>query len=506
MDEKVFLAIDLGASSGRAVLGRLGDGKLAINEVHRFPNIPVEARGVLYWDALSLWREICESLRIACHEAGGALAGVGVDTWGVDFGLLDAKGRLISNPVHYRDKRNNGVMERVIETVGREKIFSRTGIQFLPFNTLYQLMAMKMQGWPELGRAETLLMMPNLFSYFLCGSMASEFSIASTTQFYDPIKKGWAYDLLKEMGLPIQILTEIVEPGSVLGYLENRTIGIPAGVNIPVIAPASHDTGSAVAAVPADAGQQGCDWAYISSGTWSLMGIEVPRPILTEAALKHNFTNEGGAQGTFRFLKNITGLWPVQECRRIWALEDRAESGYDKLQSLAREAEQLARFIDPDHPTFLLPENMVDAIGNFCSKTGQKPPKTRGEYVRCILESLALKYAKVKREIEETAGNNIRLVNVVGGGSQDDLLNQLSADAMGVPVIAGPAEATAIGNILVQAIGSGVIPNLAAARMISRQSLSQKVYEPTKQVEWERAMTDFDEIESRGKALTDFGF
>lgn len=497
MSEKNFLAIDLGASSGRAVLGRVTAGKLELRELHRFPNLPVEACGVLYWDTLGIFREVCEGIRLGWQESGGSLAGVGIDTWGVDFGLLDERGRLIGNPAHYRDRRNQGAMEAVCERIGPERLYAATGLQLLPFNTLFQLYAMKEQGWTELDRAATLLMTPDLLAYFLCGRKASEFTIASTTQFLDPTTRGWAHGLLAELGLPGRILPDIVAPGTVLGPLTRRIPGVPEGV-LPVIAPAAHDTGSAVAAVPVTAGK---GWAYISSGTWSLMGIESGRPILTETARRHNFTNEGGVGG-FRFLKNITGLWPVQECRRMWSLQDGREPGYDELQAEAGKAAPLARFIDPDHPSFMLPDDMTAAIKTFCEATGQTAPRNRGEFVRCVIESLALKYAATKAQLEECSGGRIEVVHVVGGGSQDRLLNQLAADAMGVPVVAGPVEATAIGNLLVQAMAAGAVERLAAGRALVESSFPQERYEPRPDVGWDEARRRFEAIMERGKRLS----
>jgi rhamnulokinase len=489
-EREYLLALDLGASSGRGVRGRIEDGRLRLDEVHRFPNLPVEVRGTLYWDALALFREIGEAIRRAHQEAGDRLAGVGIDTWGVDFGLLDDRGRLLANPVHYRDRRNEGMMERVFAIVPRERLFARTGLQFLPFNTLFQLMALKCSAAAELERAACLLMMPDLFSYFLCGRRASEFTIATTTQFYDPIKKDWARDLLAELGLPHSILPPIVPPGTTLGLIDQRLPGLPDS-RIPVIAPAGHDTGSAVAAVPVSAGRGRDEWAYISSGTWSVMGMEVVEPIFNAAALRRNFTNEGGVAGTFRFLTNISGLWLEQECRRRWALAGEREIGYAELQAMARAAPPLRSLIDPDHPWFLLPEDMPAAIARFCRATGQPVPESKGAYIRCILESLALKYAVVRGWLEEAAGSSIRTVHIVGGGSRDELLNQWAAEALGVPVIAGPAEAAAIGNLMVQAIALGLVSDLTAARAIVRDSCALTYYEPGAGSGWDEARGRF---------------
>lgn len=493
-----FLAIDLGASSGRAVLGRFGDGGLEVEEVHRFPNRPVEVGGTLYWDMDTLFDEVCEGIRRGLDRAGGRLSGVGVDTWGVDFGLLDREGRLIENPVHYRDRRTEGIMERVFEVVPRKRIFAATGIQFLPFNTLFQLAAIKFEDPGRLSEAATMLMMPDLFHYLLCGSKTSEFTIATTTQFYDPRKNGWARAMLDELEIPLSILPKIVNPGTVVGKLDRKI----APGDIPVITPAAHDTGSAVAAVPADSEAEPGSWAYISSGTWSLMGIEVKEPILTDLALAFNFTNEGGVEGTYRFLKNIAGLWLVQECRRVWDMEDGVETSYEELKKMAEAAKPLQCLVDPDHPIFLRPEHMPDAIARFCRMTGQPAPAGKGETARCILESLVMKYSAVRRELEEISGTRIERVHVVGGGSRDELLNRLTAGAIGVPVLAGPTEATAVGNLAVQAIAGGIIPDLASARKLIGESFPVKVYEPQETDTWEGAAQRFAEIIERGKGLS----
>lgn len=488
-DDKSFLAVDLGASSGRAVLGTFSGGRLSTEEVHRFPNTPVELRGTVHWDVLGLFREIEEGIRLASARSG--LSGIGVDTWGVDFGLLDEAGRLVGTPVHYRDSRTDGIMERVFEIVPRQKIFETTGIQFLQLNTIFQLAAMKMGKWPELDRARTLLMMPDLMNYFLCGRKVCEFTEATTTQLYDPCAGGWAMGLIEALGLPSGIFPEIIMPGEVLGEFAPAG-GVPA----PVIAPATHDTGSAVAAVPAVSGKPG--WAYISSGTWSLMGIEIEEPIINEAALSRNFTNEGGVGGTFRFLKNIAGLWFLQECRRVWGIEDGREPSYQQMEEWAKEAKPFRSLIDPDHHSFLRPENMPRAMASFCENTGQDPPSSGGEMVRCALESLALKYRAVRRAIEEVSGVTIEVMHVVGGGCRNRLLNQFTADALGLPVLAGPVEATAVGNLLVQAMAAKVLPGIGAARDLVRSSFPLETYEPGSTPGW-------DEAEQRFKAILEKG-
>ncbi|HUT52762.1 MAG TPA: rhamnulokinase family protein [bacterium] len=484
-----FLAIDIGAGSGRAVLGRFKDERLEMEEAHRFPNGGAEIRGTLCWDAPRLYAEVVEGIKRGAAVAGGRLAGVGVDTWGVDFGLLGEHGQLLANPVHYRDARTDGIMERVFEVVPREKIFETTGIQFLQFNTLFQLVAMRLLKSPELDSARTLLMMPDLMNYFLCGKKVSEFTIATTTQFYDPVKKDWARDLLAALGLPAAILPGIVAPGTVLGPLAGEAAR--AAGDAPVIAPACHDTGSAVAAVPVDPSLKPGEWAYLSSGTWSLMGIEVREPIINERSLARNFTNEGGVDGTFRFLKNISGLWLIEECRRAWREAGESDPDYGEMESWALSAAPFRAFIDPDHPGFLRPANMPGAIAEFCRATGQPAPAGKGEFIRCILESLALKYRLTRDRIEDISGRKIRVLHVVGGGSRNHLLNRFTADALEIPVLAGPAEATSIGNLVIQAIASRVIPDLASARALIRNSFPLKTHEPAGRQKWDEAMERF---------------
>ncbi len=477
------------------MLGKLSERALELEEIHRFENCPVEIRGALYWDAPYLFREICAGICNGLAASGNDLSSVGIDTWGVDFGLLDEKGRLLANPVHYRDRRNQGMMQKVFKIISRPKIFHATGIQFLPFNTLFQLAAMKFSGWTELDRAQTLLMMPDLFNYFLCGKKVSEFTIASTTQFYSLEQKNWAFDLLEALDLPTQMFPKIVQPGTVLGRLSPEIAG--KGCKVPVIAPAGHDTGSAVAAVPAAADEKPGSWAYLSSGTWSLLGIEIKKPIISELALQYNFTNEGGVANTFRFLKNIAGLWFLQECRRIWSLEQKRDLSFPELVKSAKAARPFRSLIDPDHPVFLKPEHMPKAIAEFCRKTKQPIPNDRGAIVRCIFESLALKYQMVREQIEAVSGKKIEKLHVVGGGSKNELLNQFTANALGVPVYAGPSEATAIGNLVVQAMGLGLIPDLQTARSLIRKSFPLKTFEPMDQPQWRDASEKFSRIISR---------
>ena len=467
-----FLAIDLGAESGRAILGTLDGGKLALEELHRFPNIPVRLPTGLYWDTLRLFHEIRHALSICGRQRRIALDGIGVDTWGVDFGLLSPDGALLDNPRHYRDSRTDGMLEKTFAVAPREAIFAETGIQFMQLNTLYQLHAMKLAGSTALGAASKLLFMPDLFNYWLTGEMRAEASIASTSQFYNPAKKQWAAELLGRLDLPARILPEIVPSGTRLGTLLPE-IAASSGFEkpVPVYATACHDTASAVAAVPAE----GEDWCYISSGTWSLMGVELAAPVINDQSLALNFTNEVGAGGKIRFLKNIAGLWLVQECRRAWALDGR-EYGYEELTRLATAANSSGAVIDPD--AFSAPDRMPERIAEYCRARGQSIPEEPGAMTRLILESLAATYASVLENLETLLGRRIGRIHIVGGGSRNELLNQLAANATRRTVVAGPAEATAAGNILVQAIGASVISGGAQAREIVRRSFPLQTYEP----------------------------
>lgn len=472
-----LLAIDLGAESGRGVLGSFDGSTVSLDVIHRFPNGPVATLDTLHWDVLRLHSEILNALRIA---AARGIASVGVDTWGVDFALLGRGGTLLGNPRHYRDPHTEGMMERAFRILPREQVYQRTGLQFLRFNTLFQLMAIKEGRSPLLDVAEHLLFMPDLFHYFLTGIKVNEFTDASTSQMLDPVKRSWAYDLVGAFGLPTKVLGTIVPPGTVLGPLRASVASDTGVVPVPVIAPATHDTGSAIAAVPAE----GENWAYISSGTWSLMGVELPHPLINDATLAANFTNEGGVAGTTRLLKNVMGLWLVQECKRAFEKAGTSHS-YDELVRLAEQATPFASLIDPDDPRFLLPANMPAAIAEFCRETGQTPPSEPGAIVRCCLESLAMKYRWVFCKLQELTGMKLEVIHIVGGGCQNKLLCQWTADACGVPVLAGPVEATALGNVLVQAMGLGLISDLSQAREVVRRSVEVVRYEPRNPDQWD---------------------
>ncbi|MBC7235950.1 MAG: rhamnulokinase [Chloroflexi bacterium] len=484
-----YLAFDLGAESGRAVVGLLGDKGLALSTLHRFPNGPVRVFEHLYWDVLRLFGEIKNALGMYRLEYGPTLGGIGVDTWGVDLALLGRDDQLLGNPHHYRDPRTVGMLKEAFRLVPREEIFQYTGIQFMEINSLYQLLAMKRRGDPALEQAKALLMMPDLFNFWLTGIKACEFSDATTTQFYDPRARDWARPLLAKLGLPTHFLQEIVPPGTVLGTLHPSVAEETGLDSVPVIAPACHDTGSAVAAVPA----RGRDFAYISSGTWSLMGVEIPEPVISAESLAFNFTNEGGVCGTFRLLKNIMGLWLVQECRRAWAHEG-DELSYDEITALAAKATPFGPLIEPDSVEFLRPGDMPRRIQDFCRRTGQRVPETKGEIARCALESLALKYRWALEKLEKMLGRRLEVIHVVGGGSQNRLLCQLTADATGRPVVGGPVEATAIGNILMQILAQGQIASLAEGRELVRRSFETIDYEPTSPKAWDEAYERFIEL------------
>jgi rhamnulokinase len=478
MSTKKILAFDLGAESGRGLIASFDGERIALDVLHRFPTGGIATLDTLHWDVLSLWREMLATLRKADAEHG-PLASVGVDTWGVDFALLGKDGALLGNPRHYRDPHTETIMDAAFAKVPRAEIFRQTGIQFMRFNTLFQILALMRDRSPLLDLAETMLFIPDLFHYWMTGIKVNEYTDASTSQMIDPGTRTWARDLIRTLGIPEKILGSLVPPGTVLGPLRH-SVAAEAGVaSIPVIAPATHDTAAAVAAVPA----AGDSWAYISSGTWSLMGVETKTPKTDESTLRVNFTNEGGVGGTIRLLKNIMGLWLVQECRRAW---ERGGVTYDyaALMKMAESAKPFASIVNPDDAAFILPPNMPTALGDFCKKTGQTIPTEPGDVVRCALESLALRYRWVLERLEELVGKKLDTIHIVGGGCQNTLLCQLTADACDRVVVAGPVEATALGNVLVQAIGLGLLGSLAEGRAVVRRSFEVRTYEPQHPEQW----------------------
>ncbi|HTJ87265.1 MAG TPA: rhamnulokinase family protein [Terriglobales bacterium] len=479
---KPYLAFDFGAESGRAVLAHLHSGVITTEEVDRFANEPVEYGGSLHWDIAKLWLEIRKTLsRLQEVE----LSGIGVDAWGVDYALLGEHGELLLNPYHYRDKRTDGVMELAFEKVSRKEIYRETGIQFMPINTLYQLFAAKRDSPDLLRAARTLLMIPDLFHYWLTGNAVCEFTNATTTQMVNAEKRAWSRDLMERLELPVDLPAGIVEPGTQVGALLEEVTSSRTLRGTPVIAPATHDTGSAVAAVVAREGT-----AFISSGTWSLLGTELDVPLITDEALRLNFTNEGGVCGTTRFLKNVMGLWMLQCCRSSWSSRGQVYE-YRELMELASREADFEQLVDPDDESFLHPDDMPKAIDNFCARTQQSAPKTPGAYARTILESLAFKYRQVIGDLERLTRKPIHQIRIIGGGSKNHLLNQFAADATGRRVLAGPAEATALGNVAMQILATGAASSLSEVRAMIDRSFPTETFEPRETDKWERHVARF---------------
>lgn len=483
-----YAAVDLGASSGRVMSAAWDGTRLQLREAHRFGNGPSNVRGHIYWDVLALWREIKSGL---AHAAGGSeLAGIGVDTWGVDFALLDRAGHLLGMPYHYRDGRTDGMMERLFAVVPRREVFARTGIQFMQINTLFQLSSMAQAHDPQLDAAATLLFTPDLFHYWLTGRVACEYTIASTSQMLNARARTWDRELLGRLGLPTHILREPIEPGTLLGPVEPE-IQAECGLSnqVPLIAVGSHDTASAVAGVP------GLDahHAYLSSGTWSLLGVETQEPALDEHALASNLTNEGGVGQTIRLLKNVAGLWLLQACQAQWQKEGHTYS-WSELQALAHDAPPLRSLVDPDASEFLNPEDMPAALRRACRRNGEPEPDSVAGLVRCALESLALKYRWVLDALEAVLGTPLEVIRIVGGGSQNRLLCQFTADATGRPVVAGPVEATAIGNVLVQMWATGEIASIAEGRELVGRSFESAEFLPRDRAIWDEAYGRFRRI------------
>jgi rhamnulokinase len=476
MSQRVYLAIDLGAESGRVIAGLWNGKTLRLEEVHRFPNGPVCIANSMRWDVLRLWTEIENGLSLAGKKYGNSIASIGADAWGVDFVLLNRQGEMLGHPYHYRDARTNGIMEKAFRKVSRAEIFARTGLQFMQLNTLFQLLAARQNAPQLLDQADCLLFMPDFIHWALCGSRVTEFTIASTSQCLNPVTRSWSKRLLNEFDLPTRIFPRIVAPGTTLGSLQTG-VAKRAGIKpVKVVAPPSHDTASAVAGVPTNNTGKS-NWAYLSSGTWSLMGVEVNKASLSARTQQLNLTNEGGLDGTYRLLKNIMGLWLVQQCKRAFDTHGKSYD-YSALATLASRAPALRSIVDPDDPRFLNPPDMPKAIQSFCRESGQPIPKTPGALIRCAYESLALKYRQVLGWLEELTGNPIEVIHIVGGGSKSVMLNQFTADACQRPVIAGPVEATAIGNLLVQVRSSGELSSLAEMRTVIRNSCKVVTFHP----------------------------
>jgi rhamnulokinase len=472
-----YIAVDFGAGSGRVMLGTLED-TLKLREVHRFPNYQISVPGRMHWDILRLFFELKQGLAMTAGLGHISVDGIGVDTWGVDFGLLGRGDILLGNPVCYRDSRTDGMMDIAFKRISRDFIYRSTGIQFMQLNTVFQLLSMAESRDPLLDAAEKLLFMPDLFHFLMTGETVTEYTIATTSQLLNAKTCKWEPELFESLNIPLDIMQDIVTPGTGLGPLLPE-IARETGLKADVIASASHDTASAVAAVPAGKG----NWAYLSSGTWSLIGVETDRPIISAESLKGNFTNEGSVAGRIRFLKNVTGLWLLEECRRQWDKKEKRD--YEDLLGEAGRAKPFRSLIDPDEGRFLNPPDMPAAISGFCRETGQPVPETQGQFVRCILESMAMKYRTVIRNMESLLGRKLDCLHIVGGGSRNTLLNQFTADATGLPVYAGPAEATAIGNMLMQAVATGRLDSIEEGRELVRRSFPMTAYEPKDSAIWE---------------------
>ncbi len=495
-----YLGIDLGASSGRVIMGTLNEGTLTLKEIYRFPNEGIRVFNSMYWDILYIYRQVLEGLKIFVNEHGEKVSSIGVDTWGVDHVLLDSNDELIGPVKHYRDNRTEGMLEEMFKIVPKEEIFDHTGIQFMPINTSVHLFSMVHSNSPRLKIASTILMIPDYFNFLLSGIKKSEYTIASTSQLCNSRQGTWDFNLIEKLGLKKEWFCEIINPGTVLGNIRkeiSNDLGIDPSIKI--VATAGHDTASAVAAVPADMKEyKRGEWAYISSGTWSLLGVELNAPIINTNALKYNFTNEGGVDGTIRFLKNITGLWLIQEVKRAWEMKH-GKITWDDIMKEAENAAPFKFFLNPDDSSFLNPPNMIHAVQDYCKKTSQEIPGTIGEIARMIFESLAFRYKQVLEFLENITGNKIKIFHVIGGGSKNALLCQFTSNAMNLPVLAGPSEATTIGNILVQGLATGTVETLQHLRAIVRNSFPLQQYFPDNTEDWEKAYEKYLKINFKKK-------
>jgi rhamnulokinase len=484
-----YIACDLGAESGRVILGTLHAGKIAIEEIHRFPTGAFKIGGSLRWNLPRIFEELKTGLRMVA-EKDLPIDAISTDSWGVDYVLYNSRQPMLALPHHYRDSRTASTYEKALKNPGKDFIYSKTGIQFMSINTLYHLIADAEANPDLLAIADGFLNIADYINFLFSGVAKNEVSNASTTQIYNPITESWSHELIRKLSLPEQLFPEIVPSATVLGPLTDEIRSETGLTNAQVVAGCSHDTGAAVAAVPA----QGEDWAYLSSGTWSLIGVELPSPLINDAALEAGFTNEAGLRGTTRFLKNIIGLWLQQESKRAWAAAGQ-DLSYEEIGELATKAEPLRSIINPNDARFLNPENMPEEIAGYCRETGQPVPETPGQVARCILESLALLYRGALDDLEKLTGRSISRLHVVGGGSKSALLNQFTANATGREVIAGPVEATAIGNLLIQALTLGHIESPAALRDVVRDSITIEPYHPESSAEWASALERFNALE-----------
>jgi rhamnulokinase len=485
MDKSNFLAFDIGASSGRAILGTLANNKIELFEVHRFKNQMTKIHGNYFWNIYNLFDELKTGLRKCIAEYKIQPESIGIDTWGVDYALVDKSGFLVGLPFAYRDHRTDNSMEEFFRLLSKKETYLLTGIQFMQFNTLFQLFSSVQEKYPGLHIAESLLFMPDALSYLFTGIKKNEYTIASTSQLLKPGKAEWEEKLFEAAGISDKLPEDLIQPGTILGNVLSEVLEETGSKQIPCVAVAGHDTGSAIVSVPA----KGENWAYLSSGTWSLLGLESPEPIVSEKSMELNFTNEGGVEGTTRFLKNIMGMWLIQECKRIWDQEE--ELDWQEIVALSKNAKPFESLINPDDSGFLNPGNMPEAIRDYCEKTGQKVPETKGEIARCIYDSLVLKYKFTIKQIESITGKKIEKLHIIGGGANNLEMNQLTADATGIDVFAGPTEATATGNIMMQAKALGKVHSLPEIRRIIENSFEMKVYAPSPKLDWEKTYQKF---------------
>lgn len=482
-----YLALDLGSGSGRAIVGTIVDGRICLDEIYRFGNVPVKLGNTLYWDFLSLFQNVKQSIYLAVKK-GYDLQGLAVDTWGVDFGLIDRAGRLLSNPVCYRDSRTQGVSQKAEAIISKRDMYAITGIQQMEINTVFQLLSMKEQNAQTLAIGDGLLFIPDLINYYLTGNVYNEYTIASTSQLINAKTKTWEKSLFDKLNLPLYLFKNIIEPCSLVGNLTDDIAQETNAQNIKVFAVGSHDTASAIAAIPFD----GEEWAFLSSGTWSLLGIQTDNPILTQEAMDNEFTNEGGV-GKILFMRNISGLWILQQLMAEWEKNDE-ECSYQYLLSECEKSKPFGSLINTDDPDFTFPASMKDAIQSYCKRTDQSVPQTKGELVRCVLESLAVKYHFVMKKLEQCSGRKIKYLSVVGGGSRNEQLNQFIADALNVEVVTGLTEATAIGNVIQQVVTDKKIKNIREGHQIVKNSFNFKTYYPQNSREWELFATRMEHL------------